>query len=90
MSPTAALTDDTQTRGRPSNSLHFSIGEISGKLDQLLINVLPRLTNLEEADQMLEGRIAGIEKWQARLIGGGAVVVFLFTGFEVFRYVLQF
>ena len=89
MSPTAALTDDHQ-RGRPSNSLHYSVGEISGKLDQLLINLLPRLTDLEQADQVLEGRMAGVEKWQARLIGGGTVLVSLFTGFEVLRYVLQF
>lgn len=88
MSNVASLTDDS--RRRPPHSLHYALGEVSGKLDQLLVNLLPRLTNLEQADQMLEGRIDGIEKWQARLIGGGTVVVFLFTGFEVLRYVLQF
>jgi hypothetical protein len=63
-------------------------------VDQLITSLLPQLLSQYQATNGrvdgLEGRMDGLEKWQARLLGGGAVLVTLFTGFEVLRYVLQF
>lgn len=66
--------------GRPSNSLHYAVGEISGKLDQLMALLLPQLSDHET-------RIASIEVTQARMIGGGAVIVFVITALEAVPYV---
>lgn len=72
-------TESYPTRGRPSNSLHYAVGEISGKLDQLLVQLLPTLTDHET-------RIGNIEVRQARMLGGGAVIVFLITALEAVPY----
>lgn len=77
------------SQGRPSSSLHFAMGEVSGKLDQLMVAILPRLEALERADQHLETRIGSLEVWRGRSIGGAAVIVFLLTTWEGVRYVLH-
>lgn len=69
--------------GRPSSSLHFQMGEMKGALDIILQNVIGNKTELAGHDT----RITRLEVWQGRLLGGGSVIVFLFGGLEVFRYV---
>lgn len=71
--------------GRPSSSLHFVVGEMNGKLDQLMASLLPQLQALREADKSQDERIGRLEVWQARIIGGGGVVVFLISAWEVIR-----
>lgn len=71
--------------GRPSASLHFVVGEMNGKLDQLMASLLPQLQALREADKDHEDRIGKLEVWQARIIGGGGMVVFLISAWEVIR-----
>jgi hypothetical protein len=73
-------TRENASAGRPSNSLHFAVGEISGKLDQLLVTLLPQLTDHET-------RISTVEVRQARMLGGGAVIVFIITALEAVPYV---
>lgn len=65
--------------GRPSASLHFAVGEMSGKLDQLLLTLLPQL-------QALDTRVSSLETWQGRMLGGGAVIVFIITALEAVPY----
>lgn len=84
----------TASRGRPSTSLHFAVGQIDGKLDQLIASLLPQLQALAQADQDIHLRVDGvdirvdeIERWQARIMGGVGVVVFLVGAWEVVRYV---
>lgn len=78
------------SRGRPSHSLHYAVGEISGKLDQVIAHLLPRLTDIEASHAALEIRVGNNEKVLARFMGGGAVVVFLITAFEVIRYAIHY
>jgi hypothetical protein len=59
--------------GRPSNSLHFVVGEMSGKLDQVLSAILLDRRRVEEID----ARLGRVERWQWRVIGGVSVVVFI-------------
>lgn len=66
--------------GRPSTSLHFAVGEMSGKLDQLLLTLLPQLNDIN-------ARLSVVETWQGRMLGGGAVVIFIITALEAVPYV---
>lgn len=77
----------THPSGRPTNSLHYAVGEVSGKLDQIMALLLPRLSTIEANHAALEVRVGSNERTLARGIGGGAVVVFLITAYEVIRYV---
>jgi hypothetical protein len=52
----------------------YQLGQIDGKLDQLIA-------------QDFDGRIASLEQWKARAGGGGAVILFLITAWELLRYV---
>jgi hypothetical protein len=79
----------TYPAGRPSSSLHFVVGEMSGKLDQIMASLLPQLQALREADTDHDNRIGALEVWQARLIGGGTLLVFLITSWEIVRYVVK-
>ena len=81
---------DTLPRGRQPNGLYFTVGEINGKLDQMIASILPQFTLLRETDEGFEVRIGELEKWQARILGGGSVILFIITSFEVIRYVLHF
>lgn len=74
--------------GRPSSSLHYAVGEISGKLDQVIANLLPRLNEIEANHSTLTLRVDGLEKWQARIGGGIAVIVIILGAVEVIRYVI--
>lgn len=74
--------------GRPSNSLHYAVGEISGKLDQVIAYLLPQLHTIREDHAALEVRVGNNEKMIARAMGGGAVVVFLVTAWEVIRVLI--
>lgn len=69
------------TAGRPSNSLHFKVGEMSGKLDQIILTLLPQLTDHDARITSLETKINWI--W-----GGGGVIVFLITSWEVIRVLI--
>jgi hypothetical protein len=65
--------------GRPSASLHFAVGEMSGKLDNLTALLVPQLADHET-------RIGALEVWQGRLLGGGAVIVLIITALEAIPY----
>ncbi len=80
--------NETSSRGRPSNSLHFVVGEMNGKLDQLLASILPQLQALREADSSLETRLVVVERNQWMQLGGAGILIFLVTGWEVIRYIL--
>lgn len=75
--------------GRPSSSLHFVVGEMSGKLDQILLSLNPRLEALERSDTNHDQRITALEVWQGRALGGGGVILFLVTSWEVISHVIK-
>lgn len=77
----------TPSQGRPSNSLHFVVGEMNGKLDQLIANLLPQLQSIQSEASSLEARVVVLEELKWRAAGAGAVVVFLITAWEIIRYV---
>lgn len=54
--------------GRPSNSLHFIVGEMSGKLDQVLL-MLARVDKLED-------RVGSLERLKWKVVGGVSLIVF--------------
>jgi hypothetical protein len=74
--------------GRPSSSLHYAVGEINGKLDQLIASLLPQFQALTLADQNLDHRVSTLERGQWLVTGGGVLIVFLFSAYEVVRYVI--
>jgi hypothetical protein len=74
--------------GRPSSSLHFAVGEISGKLDQLLVTFLPEITQLKQADDALDNRVSIVELKLSRFAGGGMVILFFIGAWEFIRYVI--
>lgn len=78
----------TRGGGRPSSTLHYVVGEMNGKLDQLMATLIPQLSALRDTDSDHNRRIQKLEVWQARILGGGAVVLFLITSSEVIRYVI--
>lgn len=80
----------TPALGRPSNSLHFVVGEINGKMDQLLASILPQLQSIKQDHSSLEARVVVLEAGRWQLIGAGSVVVFIITAWEVIRYVVHF
>jgi hypothetical protein len=80
----------TASPGRPPNSLHFVVGEINGKLDQLILTLTPKLQELAAADEALDTRVTQLEIWQGRMLGAGSLVVFIVTAWEVIRYVIHF
>lgn len=82
-----ALTE--HPRGRPSSSLHFVVGEMNGKLDQLMASLLPQLQSLREADASLEARVIALERGKWLVVGGGSIVVFLIGAWEIVRYVIH-
>lgn len=69
--------------GRPSNTLHFIVGEMSGKLDQVLNIAMDERKRWADLDD----RVGSLEVWRGRILGGGAVIVFLFGSVEALRYV---
>ena len=73
--------------GRPSSSLHYAVGELSGKLDGILSALEPRIKALESADTALDHRVTDLEVWRGRALGGGGVILFLVTSWELVRYV---
>lgn len=75
-------------RGRPSSSLHFVVGEMNGKLDQLMASLLPQLQSLREADASLDGRVKSLERGQWLVVGGGSIIVFLIGAWEVVRVII--
>lgn len=75
--------------GRPSASLHFAVGEINGKLDQLIASLLPQLQSLRDTDQSLDVRVTALERGQWLVTGGGVLIVFIVSAWEIIRVVLQ-
>lgn len=68
--------------GRPSNSLHFIVGEMNGKLDVLL--------GLRGDIDALDTRVSALEVWRGRALGVGSVIVILLGAAEVIRtYVIR-
>lgn len=68
--------------GRPSSSLHFMVGQISGKLDAILLDVTPRI-------QALEGRVGGVERKVWYVTGASGVILVLLSSLEVLRYAVH-
>jgi hypothetical protein len=62
---------------------------MNGKLDQLMASLLPQLNALRAADDALDSRVTSLEVWQGRMMGGGAIIIFLVSAFEVIRYVVR-
>jgi hypothetical protein len=75
------MTDNRTPQGRPSSSLHQAVGEVSGKLDVIMLTVMPQVRELDT-------RVTALESWQWRILGGGAVIGFIFTTYEVWHNVL--
>jgi hypothetical protein len=69
--------------GRPSASLHYVVGKIDGKLDQMLLMAQGQ----GEVIGKLGGRVAKLESWQSKLIGSGSAFAFLVTATEVFHVI---
>lgn len=83
------MSQDLASPGRPSSSLHFVVGEMNGKLDQLLVTILPQLQQLRRTDEGLDSRLYAVELKMSRFVGGGMVIIFLIGAWEFFRYVIQ-
>lgn len=66
--------------GRPSSSLHFMVGEISGKLDAIIADVVP-------GQRALEARLGGVERRVWYVTGASGVVMFVLSSWEIIRYV---
>lgn len=75
--------------GRPSTSLHFAVGEINGKMDQLLSTILPQLADIRKDHDSLDGRVGVVETKVAWATGAGAVIIFLITSWEVIRVIFN-
>lgn len=73
--------------GRPSNSLHFIVGEMSGKLDQVLMAILDDRKQTNKRFQDVDTRLEVLERWRYRIVGGGSVIIFLLGSVEAVRYV---
>lgn len=78
----------TSPPGRPSSSLHFAVGELSGKLDQILGTILPQLAALQSADASLDLRLKSVEVWQARMMGGVVVITGLIGAWELIKFII--
>lgn len=83
------LASSTSSPGRPSSSLHFVVGEMNGKLDQLLVTILPQLNQLRLTDEGLDNRLYSVEIKLSRYAGGGMVIIFLIGAWEFFANVIQ-
>ena len=68
-----AIPSTPPSAGRPSSSLHFVVGEMSGKLDQIMGTILPQLADLRAADVELSSRMTTLEtlvnRWQYGFLG---------------------
>ncbi len=69
--------------GRPTNSLVFLVGEMNGKLDNLIF-AMPALNRRVDD---VENEVSKIKVLLARGMGGGGVILFLITSWELLRYV---
>lgn len=68
-------------RGRPSNSLVFTVGEMSGKLDHLIATLTPQLLDHDT-------RLSSVESFQWKIVGAGSILVFILGSWELIRYVI--
>ncbi len=75
--------------GRPGSSLHFAVGEINGKMDQLIASILPQLATLAATDADLTKRVTALEVWQGRLGGAFALCIFVVGSWEVVSHVVR-
>lgn len=63
----------TPQAGRPSSSLHFVVGEMSGKLDQLMGTLTLQLASLRETDLLLSGRIDRLDEVVTTFVPRGEI-----------------
>lgn len=77
------------TVGRPSASLHFAVGELKGSVEAIRLELMPRLRDLESGHDKHDQRITDLEIWRGRAIGGGGVILFLVTSWEVVQHVIR-
>ena len=83
------LDTSTSASGRPSNSLHYAVGEISGKLDQVIAQLVPQLASIETNHGVLSLRVDTLEKWQSRIMGAGGIIIIVLSSVEVIRLVIR-
>lgn len=74
--------------GRPSSSLHFVVGEINGKMDQLIASLLPQLITINANHEALEVRVDNLEGSIQYVKGGAALLVFIVTAWEIIRVLI--
>ncbi len=78
-----ALPTSPPAAGRPSSSLHFAVGEMSGKLDQIMATILPQIADLKAMDAALDNRLSTLERDKWVFLGviaaGGALWAVLQT-----------
>lgn len=61
---------------------------MNGKLDQLMASLLPQLQGLRDADSALDVRVSALERGQWLVTGGGVLIVFLVSAWEIIRVVI--
>lgn len=71
----------------PTHSVFYVIGEVNGKLDQLITTLLPQLSTLAASDEAILVRVSALENKHSWLVGVGAAVAFIITAWEVIRVV---
>lgn len=77
--PAQVFIQRASNRGRPPSSLTLLVGQIDGKLDQLLANLVPQVNDQED-------RIRDLEVWRGWTKGGGAALFSLIAVMEALRY----
>lgn len=73
--------------GRPSNSLHFIVGEMSGKLDQVLTALLDDRERVRKGFAEHDRRLTVLEGWRWKLVGGGSLIVLVLGSTEAWRFI---
>ena len=76
------MTQDTHSLappGRPSNSLHYAVGEISGKLDQVIAHLLPRFHSIEEVQASHHERLVGLETFRTTWLARSSLLAGVFV-----------
>jgi hypothetical protein len=77
----------TSPAGRPSASLHYAVGELSGKVDQILLTIIPQINDLKAADQSLSNRVTSLERLQWGFYGVVSIGGVLWAIFEKLPHV---
>lgn len=77
--PSPVYTQARVTRGRPPATLTLLVGQIDGKLDQIIASLVPQVNDQED-------RIRDLEVWRGYSKGGMAALLSLVAIMEAMRY----